>query len=310
MKTHFLGILSFLLVIVTLSITLPATAQDGDERPVVDYDQMLTAHADGYEDAVAELEELGIIPEGGRLIFEEDYAFFTGAGAWFTSLAAGNPQSDIVMAGEITYTPSDSEELETCSFSSRIGQNSRGAAITFVDVGLTNQGILLALDLPEQGEVANLDVVDVSNLRAGETVHLLYILVDDRLNVYLDGELVITDFEVVDRRGSYGVALLGRGSDARCEGQDMWVYQVPIATGTLNCSVQAIGNVNRRTGPGTTFQTDGQMLSGESAKVDGQARGAGGFTWWRLAEDEVWVRSDTVNETGNCTEAPFIDDAS
>ena len=88
-----------LLLLITISIiALPAAAQD-DERPVVDYDQPLSDYALGYEAATAELEELGIIPEGGRLIFEEDYAFFTGAGSWFTSLAPNNPHADIIMAG-------------------------------------------------------------------------------------------------------------------------------------------------------------------------------------------------------------------
>ena len=292
-------------VVALLTGTLVAHAQDDDEQEI-DYDQTLTAFGDGYEAAIEELESLGIIPEGGRLIFQEDFAFFTGAGAWFTSLGEGNPQRNIVMAGELVYTPSSADEIETCTLSSRIGKNSRGAAITFVDVGLTNQGLLLAADLPEQGEISNLSVATIFDFEAGEGVHILYILVDDLLQVYMDGELVIEDFAVVDRTGTYGLSLLGRGSAARCEGNDIWVYQVPLSASEVSCNVQAIGTVNRRTGAGTSFALDGQMLSGETAAVDGQARGTDGFTWWRLAEDGVWVRSDTVNESGNCSEAPFV----
>ncbi|KXK24277.1 MAG: hypothetical protein UZ15_CFX003000333, partial [Chloroflexi bacterium OLB15] len=32
---------------------------------------------------------------------------------------------------------------------------------------------------------------------------------------------------------------------------------------------------------------------------DGQAIGADGFVWWRLGEG-VWMRSDVVDETGDC----------
>ena len=79
-----------------------------------------------------------------------------------------------------------------------------GQQWTFVDVGLTNQGILLAVDLHTRGSRPNFEVADISNLQPGERVHLLYIVVDDVLNAYLNGELVVADFEVVDREGSYG----------------------------------------------------------------------------------------------------------
>ncbi len=88
---------------------------------------------------------------------------------------------------------------------------------------------------------------------------------------------------------------------------------VPVATqpGTAAhdtstaCSISALGNVNQRSGPGTNFARAGTLAGGTSAAVDGQAIGADGFIWWRLGES-IWVRSDVVNELGDCASVPFV----
>lgn len=41
-----------------------------------------------WEDAIAELEDEGLIPSDGELVFFEDYAFITGSGGNYTSLAS------------------------------------------------------------------------------------------------------------------------------------------------------------------------------------------------------------------------------
>jgi hypothetical protein len=65
------------------------------------------------------------------------------------------------------------------------------------------------------------------------------------------------------------------------------------------CMVSSGTNANQRSGPGTNFELAGTLAAGASAAVDGQATGADGFVWWRLGEG-VWVRSDVVNQTGDC----------
>ena len=78
----------------------------------------------------------------------------------------------------------------------------------------------------------------------------------------------------------------------------------PSADTTAVCSVSAAGNVNQRSGPGTNFARAGTLAGGTSAAVDGQATGADGMVWWRLGEG-IWVRSDVVNESGDCTSVPI-----
>jgi hypothetical protein len=71
------------------------------------------------------------------------------------------------------------------------------------------------------------------------------------------------------------------------------------------CTVSAGADVNQRSGPGTDFELAGTLAGGVSAAVNGQATGADGFVWWRLGEG-VWVRSDVVNETGDCDGVPIV----
>lgn len=71
------------------------------------------------------------------------------------------------------------------------------------------------------------------------------------------------------------------------------------------CTVSTGTNANQRSGPGTNFDLAGALAAGISATVDGQATGTDGFVWWRLGEG-VWVRSDVVDEAGDCEGMPIM----
>lgn len=83
----------------------------------------------------------------------------------------------------------------------------------------------------------------------------------------------------------------------------------PVGTAPDNastaCSVSGAGNVNERTGPGANFARAGTLAGGKSVTVDGQAIGADGMVWWQLSEN-IWVRSDVVNKSGDCDHMPLI----
>lgn len=271
-------------------------ASDGPPVLLTDYDG-------DWQDAIAELREVGLIGSGGSLVFTEDHAFFEGQGNWFTALARNQPFSDIVMAGELTFETSGSAEFEQCNFTARIGTNNRGDATTYLDVGLVSDGLVLILDRHTQGEDVNLDVsalpVDLEDPN-----HLLFILQDDRATVYLNGMLAIDGFEVVDRSGTYGISLIGRAAGARCDGRNIWVYQVPsFAPGV--CEASSSNNVNRRSGPGTSYSSPGQLTAGTIMEVIGKTTGDDGFTWWQL-DDDSWVRDDIVNVSGDCAGIPVV----
>lgn len=263
----------------------------------------LTNFGGESEDTIADLEDLGLIPAGSSLIFGEDYAYFTGQGNWFTPIASNQPRTNIVLGGDLTFRIGNADELETCTLTSRIDTNSQGTATTYLDVGLINDGSVFIFDQFSESSDASI-MVGTSTVDLGEPHNFVLLLIDDKANLFVDGELLIQDFEVVKRAGTYGIALLGKGADAKCEGRNIWAYQIPAST-TGECAVNSSKNVNKRNGPGTSFDNAGQLDSGTDAVVIGQAKGSDGLTWWQL-DDETWVREDVVTEVGDCTSIPAV----
>lgn len=75
------------------------------------------------------------------------------------------------------------------------------------------------------------------------------------------------------------------------------------------CIVQAPPRteVNVQSGPGTNHRVEMIItLSDGALQVTGKTRNTDGFIWWQISND-WWARSDVVDETGNCDNAPFID---
>jgi hypothetical protein len=169
-------------------------------------------------DVVAELQNLGLAPEGGRRLFSEPYVFFSGALNRFYPLAAQTNYTNIVMSGEMSFRVGNPDVIETCSLMSRVGAG--GGSLT---VQLVNEGSVLAVDRGTSGS----PVVEVNELELdlSQPHHLLVVAVDDKVNVFVDGQLVIEDLTVEIRSGSFGLGLNGRGANALCEGRNVWVYQ-------------------------------------------------------------------------------------
>lgn len=255
------------------------------------------------EAAVAELEQLGVIPSGSTLIFGEDYAYFTGRGSWFTPLASRSPRKNIVAGGELTFTIGNKNAFELCTLTTRINTDDQGTATTYIDVGLGNDGFVYIFDRFSESQDSSLEI-GPNLLNLNQPHHLLFLLIDDKATIYVDGKLEISDFTIVERSGSYGIGLLGEGPQARCEGRNIWAYAVPSAR-PGECVVSAGGAVNKRNGPGTNFGTAGQLPAGEEATVIGQNQASDGKTWWQL-DDESWVREDVVTAIGDCAGVPSV----
>lgn len=187
--------------------------------------QTLSRFDQESERVIAELEDEGVIPSGSVFVFGEDYAFFTGRGNFFTPLGRRSPRQDIVMAGELTFTVGDESEFEACILTSRIDTDSNGSATTYVDVGFTNSGGIFINDVFSTSQDSNFTSGD-RNYDLDDSHHVLLIMVEDKASVYIDGELAIAEFEVDVRSGSYGISLIGKGANAKCEGRNIWVYEV------------------------------------------------------------------------------------
>ena len=283
-----------------------------DDGSIVPQDQAagklpatLEDYAAEWPDAVKELETLGVIPSGGSLVFLENRAFFSGRGEWFTGLARRASNTDIVMAGELTFNVGDPDELETCSLLSRIVTDNEGQAIRFLDIGILNDGAIYYLDRFGAGEDDFFsDEFAIDDFDFASPHHFMIIALDDTLTVYLDGERIINQAEINERAGSYGVALRGRGANSLCEGRNIWVYEAPsVEVGV--CEATANSTVNKRSGPGTSYAVAGSLEGATTSLVIGQSTDNSGFVWWQL-EDESWVRDDVVNARGDCQSVPVV----
>ncbi len=265
--------------------------------------ESLTSYDSESKDAIKELEQLGMIPSGSSLIFAEKYAYFTGQGSWFTPLARRAPHKNIVMGGELTFTVGSTSSYETCSMTGRIQTNDRGTATTYVDVGIGNDSVAYIFDVFSEAQDGKFES-GITRLNLRIPHHILFMLIDDVANLYVDGELEISNFKVAERSGTYGIALYGVGPKARCDGRNLWAYAMPnLQPG--ECAVTSNRNANKRTGPGTTFDTAGQLIAGDESIVSGQTKASDGKTWWQL-EDETWVREDLVTANGDCANIPII----
>jgi len=112
--------------------------------------ESLENYSGEWRDAIAELEEKEVIASGGTLIFEEDYAYFSGRGSFATPLGRRSPHQDIIMADELQYEIGGTEEAETCSLMARIVVE-RNQIQQGLEVGITNERGLYYADVYGSG---------------------------------------------------------------------------------------------------------------------------------------------------------------
>lgn len=264
----------------------------------------LTNYAQGWEAAIRELLQWGMVSESGGLVFYEPAAFLGGIGRRFTPLATNRPYSNVVMAADLTFTPGNPAQVEICTLSTRIQTDTSGDGVLYLDVGFASEGSLIVLDRFSEAEVPRLQATALG-IDLTRSHHVLLWLHDEQLAVYLDGERVIDTTVISNRAGSYGITLVAHGEAARCEGENVWVYQFPAFEPGL-CTVSTTVVVNRRTGPGTAFDRAGHMPTNTPLTAVAQARGEEDYIWWQL-EDGTWVREDVVNAQGSCRTLPVVE---
>lgn len=271
---------------------------DDDDEDSESIDSLSDHDSENWRDAIAELEDKGLIGSGGLLIFNENRAFFDGMGSWFTPLARNTSRRDVVMAAELKFN-TDSREFESCSLLARIDSGNGGTVSTFLEVGIDNDGDVFWIDREDDDIESGLAPL---GLDLDDTHHLLFLALDDALTVYVNGEIVFDNIRIQSRSGSFGIALVGRGPDSLCEGSNIWAYDAPVFIPGL-CEVTSGGTVNKRSGPGTNFDRAGTLAGGERLQVVGQAEDGSDFIWYEL-EDDSWVREDVVSLLGDCGDIP------
>lgn len=87
---------------------------------------------------------------------------------------------------------------------------------------------------------------------------------------------------------------------------DAYTLDVQLRGENIRCEVtnNRGSAINRRISPSTVVDIAGQINDGETVRAIGQAIGDDGLVWWQLETGE-WVRSDIVDEAGQCEALPI-----
>lgn len=247
------------------------------DLPPIPAPASLTSAGASWPQAVAELEASGLIPAGGNLVFAAEYVFASG-----TSLTQPLAQSlslvDVVAGGSLRYRASANPVAESCGMLARVSADESA-----LEVGVASSGDLYARD---SGGVYLLE----ADLNPDEAQHVVFLALDERLLVYLNGRLV-ADRAIAAGSGHFAIRVEGSGPGATCEVTNMWAYRVPAIEPGL-CEITAAGGaVNKRRGPGTQFEIAGVLDSAATLPAQAQASGPDGLVWWQLA-DGTWVREE------------------
>lgn len=268
---------------------------DATEAPL----PTLVQYSNGWQQAIPELEALRLVPFGGRFLAEDKYVYYLGAGDAPVRLSARREARNLVMAGTLRYKPGITEEGESCAFSARRDLSSNGrAALNF---GLTSDGLVFYESIPADEEDPIRSGAERLETPVEEPHHFIAILVDDKLTLFLDGEAVFVEVDVDDQNGFTALAPNGKASRTGCEADDVWVYLLPEEAAEGLCQIRTVGQVNKRSGPGTEFDIVEELPGFSSAVVIGREISEDGFAWWQLS-DESWVREDVVSVEGDCGE--------
>lgn len=89
------------------------------------------------------------------------------------------------------------------------------------------------------------------------------------------------------------------------DNESYWLEPLPgLAAFDGNaCLVEATTKVNRRSAPDVNAAVAGQFKRGSLLDVIGQQTDANGFVWWKLG-DNSWVRNDSIQISGDCSQVP------
>lgn len=175
------------------------------------------------EDVMAELAAQEVVPEGGYVLFREDYAWFEGAGLWFTPLASRQSREDVVMAGELMFEYGESDDFQSCALMARVQTDANGTTTAQINFGITSHGEVYIFDAEFAARLYN-DYSERWALDSGDTLHVLLALQRGNATLFADGRLIFEDVKVERRSGSFGIGLVIETSAGRCEGRDIWVW--------------------------------------------------------------------------------------
>lgn len=248
------------------------------------------------ESIIGQFVEAGVLGSGNAFLFGEDFTFISASGSTFYPLGRGRNRTDVIIGAELTFN-SQSSEYEECTILLRL-DDTIDPVQSYLSVGFDRVGNLV-LQNNSVGDETIFNYEELG-LDIDEPHHIIMLARGETLAVYVDGELVLEDYEIYEQRGIFGIGQYTQSVDSECQARNLWVYDTPFFEPGV-CNVLASGTVNKRSGPGTDNDRAGQMSSGETLEVVSQTEGSDGYIWYEL-EDDSYVREDIISIVGDCND--------
>ncbi|MBZ0275294.1 MAG: hypothetical protein K8I60_04080 [Anaerolineae bacterium] len=185
---------------------------------------------------------------------------------------------------------------------------------------MPNSGILI--QTPE-GAMEIEFLINAVTITLGSTVYIHHDAGNDMVVAVVDGQAQVAAFAVTRNIPAGGQVTIPLGADGTASGapgavtpytlDDVQALPVSVLPDDITvappldiasvCSIRAPNTVNLRQGPGKNYPTADTLAAGDTIEPVEQARGLDGFTWWHTPCG-LWVRSDVVQETGDCDNLP------
>lgn len=304
----------YLLIIILALMTVPlAVAQENADDDSPQETISLQNYAANPLILLDELEIEGLMPSGALETVTQNGLTFTGEDARFSTFSLENENRNVIIGATLNFNPV-SDELEFCGIatraqsteSNRLEADNNITTIsleTYAATGVDNAGNIFAFEI---GGVSDASLsLSEAEIDLTQPIYLLAIVIEDKLTVFANGELLIQEYELSLDAGGFAFLYAGEDEASNCRAEIFFAYT--IADDLVDtCTVSTDSAVNQREGPGTDFARVNQLLAGDSLEAVGQTISRDGFIWWRLADDS-WVRDDVVDTRGFCRVLPEID---
>lgn len=176
----------------------------------------------GWEEAVTELESLGLISEGGELVFAEEWLVTAMNPGLSIDEDSASSHRNFVIAALISFRPEDGNAV--CGLLARVTLGEDDDLASFVFVGVTPNDSLFVLESGGDEEPRVFEAE--TGVRFHDPQHLLAIVRDDHLTVFVNGEGVIENWPL-ERAVAADDVLVGTNLESSCVMTSVWAYGFP-----------------------------------------------------------------------------------
>jgi hypothetical protein len=174
-------------------------------------------------DAIAELERLELIPEGGTLLLNEPLLFSALESGILVDEESASEYSEFVMAGLISLRPIEEGDFVFCGLITFVTGNTDDPS-AFLMVGPTSEDEIIVLEShasdPEPHFIRRESPVDFYAPN-----HVLYIIRDQKVTVFVNGEALIENWPISFEPEQ--TVYTGTNMERGCVMTGVWTYGLP-----------------------------------------------------------------------------------